>query len=379
MIIETLIGGSAALGAMYFAAKHEPSEAKRIRHIFSNVGYKVGDKLPTYLRTRRELNWIEHIFNVPYGLIDDPKLQPIIEKTLTKPTCIYFDGKLHVRLYRRKLSEHISYDWSRSSGWTVPIGYNHDGLIEHDFDKIPHMTVAGTTRYGKTVLLKLIITHLIRNNSDDISLSIIDLKGGLEFGWYEKLRQVNRVASDVNEASELLKCVLERIKDDMNRFKSIGISNVLDGKITRRHFVIVDEAAELMPPSQASRDEKKTYRYCQNALSEVARVAGALGYRLIFCTQYPTADTLPRQIKQNADAKIAFRLPTEVASRVAIDDSGANELANPGRAIYRTHRKDVVQVPYLSDAKIKEYLRRYIDDSNGKMESKSGSDIIEFG
>src|SRR5690625_524347 len=106
------------------------------------------------------------------------------------------------------------------------------------------MTVAGTTRYGKTVLLKLIITHLIRNNSDDISLSIIDLKGGLEFGWYEKLRQVNRVASDVNEASELLKCVLERIKDDMNRFKSIGISNVLDGKITRRHFVIVDRSEE---------------------------------------------------------------------------------------------------------------------------------------
>src|SRR5699024_4534778 len=116
-----------------------------------------------------------------------------------------------------------------------------------------------------------------------------------------------------------------------------------------------------------------------NALSEVARVAGALGYRLIVCTQYQTADTLPRQIKQNADAKIAFRLPTEEASRVAIDESGANELANPGQAIYRTHRKDVVQVPYLSDAKIKEYLRRYIDDSNGKMESKSGSDIIEFG
>ena len=37
-------------------------------------------------------------------------------------------------------------------------------------------------------------------------------------------------------------------------------------------------------------------------LSHIARIGGALGFRLIFCTQYPTGDTLPRQVKQNSDA-----------------------------------------------------------------------------
>lgn len=115
-------------------------------------------------------------------------------------------------------------------------------------------------------------------------------------------------------------------------------------------------------------------------MSEIARIAGALGYRLIFCTQYPTADTLPRQIKQNADAKISFRLPTEVASRVALDEQGAEKLANVGRAIYRTHEKHIVQAPYIVDKEIKNKLEGYIDvGPTRKVDQAAGTDIVTFG
>lgn len=43
------------------------------------------------------------------------------------------------------------------------------------------------------------------------------------------------------------------------------------------------------------------------------------------------------QIKQNAETRIVFRLPTEIASRVAIDESGAEELQSGhyGLGIYK--------------------------------------------
>src|SRR5699024_766475 len=97
----------------------------------------------------------------------------------------------------------------------------------------------------------------------------------------------------------------------------------------------------------------------------------------IFCTQYPTADTLPRQVKQNSDARISFRLPTEVASRVAIDESGAEKLANPGRAIYRTVGRVEIQVPYVGDSEIVEKLYKHFaeikEDNNDAETDKTES------
>ncbi|MBT2215813.1 hypothetical protein KK120_08625 [Virgibacillus dakarensis] len=378
--MEIIAGAIIACGAMYVAEKYEPLETKKIKHTFRNINYKVGDYEPKLIRIRRKENWKEYIFNVPYGLIDDPKLQPILQKTLAKPTHVYFDGKLHIRVYKSKLAKDIKYNWQSTDSWTVPIGRSQDKLIQHDFDKIPHMTVAGMTRQGKTVLLKLILAHLINNHPDDIQFNIIDLKGGLEFGWYGRLKQVNQVASNVNEAYALLSSVLKDIKTDMSNFKQNGYTNVLDTNISIRKFIIIDEAAELVPGSHLDKEEKKIYRYCQHAMSEIARIAGALGYRLIFCTQYPTADTLPRQIKQNADAKISFRLPTEVASRVAIDEQGAEKIANVGRAIYRTHEKHLVQVLFIKDSEIKNKLKGWIvDDTTAEMDAEARTNLVQFG
>lgn len=378
--MDLLIGGGLAVFTMYAAAKWKDDDKKKIQHTFNNINYKVKDHTPKLLKSIKKESFIEYVYNVPYGLIDDPKLQPTIEKTLHMPVRVYFDGKLHIRVYKKKLPSKVDYDWNLTDRWTVPIGKSQEQSILHDFDKIPHMTIAGMTRQGKTVLLKLMLAHLITNHADDIDLYIIDLKGGLEFGPYEKLRQIKKVASNVDEAKNLLEEVSKKIKSDMLHFKEKGYSNILDTNINKRTFIIVDEGAELTPGAHHSKDEKKSFQYCQYQLSEICRVAGALGYRNIFCTQYPTADTLPRQIKQNSDAKISFRLPTEVASRVAIDEQGAEQLSNVGRAIYRTHEKHIVQVPYINDRDMKEKLRRYeVDDTAGEESSTTRTDTVTFG
>jgi S-DNA-T family DNA segregation ATPase FtsK/SpoIIIE len=377
--MDPIIGAGLATFIMYAAAKWNKNDKEKIRHTFKNIGYTVGDQEPRLFKTHKTDTYTLYTYHTPYGLVDNDKLN-VLEKVLNKPVDVSFTNqKLHVRVYKNKIPVKIEYEWSKTDGWTIPIGQSYSDLILHDFDKIPHMTIAGMTRQGKTVLLKLILAHLINNHPEDAEFHLIDLKGGLEFNRYANLKQVKNIASDVKESHDLLQSIKKQIRDDMRRFKQEGYTNIIDTPISQRRFIFVDEGAELTPDRHHSKDEKIKYHYCQYVLSEIARVAGALGCRLIFATQYPTADTLPRQIKQNSDAKISFRLATEVASRVAIDEQGAEQLPHPGRAIYRTHTRSIIQVPYIGDVDIQERLGDYFVSSAGENESETRTDHVEFG
>lgn len=158
----------------------------------------------------------------------------------------------------------------------------------------------------------------------------------------------------------------------------------------KRKFIIVDEGAQLTPGQFMHPIEKNILIECQAKLSRIAAVGGALGYRLIFATQYPTADTMPRQIKQNADAKISFRLPSGYASGVAIDEYGAEELPSDvkGRALFKTHELKEIQVPYLSHEEMWKCLEKYAEkgdrnydapDTDGAETNPSGENLVHFG
>lgn len=356
-LFGTLVGIGAMISVIYATLNWNETDEKKIQHVFKNIGYKVGDREPRLIKKERKEQYTDYVYSVPYGLIDDERLQPILQKTLIRPVKVMFRGKLIIRVYNSNLPNYIRYDWEQTEKHIVPIGQSLDGIVYHDFDAIPHMTVAGMTRMGKTAFLKLIIAHLMNNNCD-IKFCIIDLKERLEFSEYERYKQVKSVVGNNQEANNMLDDILERLDSDLKK----GIKNVV-GVHDKRTFIIVDEAAEL--------DDK-----CQNKLSKIARIGGALGYRLIYATQYPTADTLPRQIKQNSDAKVSFRLPTKVASRVAIDENGAEELICPGRAIYRTHERVEIQTFYVDESEMFERLRRFEVDK--REDKKTRKDTIKF-
>jgi S-DNA-T family DNA segregation ATPase FtsK/SpoIIIE len=118
-----------------------------------------------------------------------------------------------------------------------------------------------------------------------------------------------------------------------------------------------------------SKQQKDMLGACQRLLEYIAAVSGGLGFRLIMCTQYPTSDTLPRQIKQNADAKIGFRLPTQVASQVTIDENGLETLPRlPGRAIYKTDICTELQVPFIDTKTMWKVLSQYENKDDSKTE-----------
>lgn len=382
-----------AVGGLALVTKPpKKSDKAKIETIMRNVNYGIrktkGEEekylYPTYERKGKLFdgdNFIgmRYFYTIPLGLpatnlSKTEKNDKVFTDGLQKPVEVtYKKGLLQFSVYDEDIPDMFPYSNlpSKTNEWVVPLGKRFDGLIWHNFDWIPHMTIAGTTRFGKTVLEKIIMTYLIENHPDDVEIYIIDLKGGLEFGPYENLKQVVEVASGPKEAHNLLKYLTNEFPQEDEQFglleyefeyyRKQGISNILDTDIKKRRFIIIDEGAQLTPGTFMKNEDKQMLLECQSKLSRLAAVSGALGYRMIFATQYPTANTLPREIKQNADAKVSFRLPTGYASGVAIDDYGAEELPSDvkGRALFKTHELREMQVPYISDKEMKQRLKQW--------------------
>jgi DNA segregation ATPase FtsK/SpoIIIE, S-DNA-T family len=97
---------------------------------------------------------------------------------------------------------------------------------------------------------------------------------------------------------------------------------------------------------------------CQELLKDIARKGRASGLRLIYTTQYPTAETISSQVKRNCIGRLCFVLDTATASQVVLDQPGAEKLpAIQGRALYKDLGLIEVQTPYINDSHMRETIK----------------------
>jgi S-DNA-T family DNA segregation ATPase FtsK/SpoIIIE len=398
------------LGASYYYKTNLNDDSDKILKIAENCGlYKKDDKMRLYRRNKikdkitKEVVGTEYVFKIPLGLelkdfldkqgkfkdglnnrsarrinLKDfrnlkfdaslPKqIRTILENRiqLSKEIEMEYDGMLIMRVYDEGLKS--SYDLTTeiingAKSWQVPLGVTLKGQVVHDFEKGPHVLIGGATDMGKSNILNVIITVLLSNQPEDVEFTLIDLKGGLEFGVYEKISQVKNFATNAEEA----KAALENVKDEMeqmfNRLRSSGKKNVKALGVTKRHFVIIDESAELSSAGEQDKDEKALKVECENLIKDIARRGRASGIRLLYCTQYPTAETVSSQVKRNLITRISLAVDTATASTVVLDEGGAENLPLiQGRAIYKRHRCTQMQAYYISDDIIDKTVKPHIN------------------
>ncbi|MEK3976031.1 FtsK/SpoIIIE domain-containing protein [Psychrobacillus sp. FSL K6-1267] len=273
-----------------------------------------------------------------------------------------FDGLLIIRIYDKPLP--IQVNFINGDNWQVPVGItrNKNEFKFHDFEKTPHFVLGGATRYGKSNFINSIIVSLIQSKSDHVKLFLIDLKGGVEFSDYQNLKQTVSIAFEPEDALETLNKAYDTMINIQKRLRKLGKKKVQEANIKERYFIIVDEVGELNPYEAIDSDEKKLKIACQKYMSQIARLGAGLGFRLIVATQYPLGTVVNNQIKQNSDAKLCFRVQSEVASRVVLDSGGADKLPQiVGRAIYQTaDKREILQTPYISSNIIKTTIAPHI-------------------
>jgi DNA segregation ATPase FtsK/SpoIIIE, S-DNA-T family len=126
--------------------------------------------------------------------------------------------------------------------------------------------------------------------------------------------------------------------------------------------VIIDEVGELNPDEAVDREEKQLKQKCQKYMSQIARLGASVNFHLVLASQYLTGDVIPRQCKQNSDAKLCFRVQSGTASRVILDTDGAENLPEiRGRAIYQTaDKRTIIQTPLIDSETIQNAIRPHI-------------------
>jgi DNA segregation ATPase FtsK/SpoIIIE, S-DNA-T family len=391
-MIELLTIPAVIIGAALIPRKK--NDKRTIQQVLVNrkICFEKGDNLiyPKLKSTHDRGTHTSYIYTLPRGMPSEvfDSLLPALKEALNREVEYEYEGVLKLRVFNEKLPNKWNYDETlvRPGTWEVPIGKNHQGVLYHNFDHYPHMLVGGVTRFGKTVFMKETFHTLMMNMEDDVEFYILDLKAGLEFYKYKAFTQVKEVACDVYEAAETLIIVTDELKRRELMFRDKGYTNILDTPIKKRTFIIVDEGAELSPNIVKDKKAKKYAEFCQASLSEIARIGGAVGMRLIYATQYPTKEAVPMQVKMNIVARMSFICASRIASQVLLDEVGAEDIPSiPGRAIYMVEKKRNVQVPYIDDKMMFEMMegehesrkaRKSVDDDKSIGDSENQAPTI---
>ena len=240
----------------------------------------------------------------------------------------------------------------------VVIGVNDEGFpVVLDIAQFPHGLISGVTGSGKSTCMNTIISCLIACAAPSkVGVVLIDPKA-TELEKFKMARH-NLFSNQVMCSSYDIKNTLWRLetirRDRQNLFASKGVAdlnqyNALEGIERLAPIVVfIDEIGQVVTDA-SSRD----------ALHRLASLSRTAGMHLVCAVQKPSAKILPTEFRVNLGTKLAFKAANKSASRVALDEAGAEKLIGKGDGLYYdtescSYRN--FQCAYVSDEEIKKCI-----------------------
>ncbi len=291
-------------------------------------------------------------------------------------------------VYIRSVLE--SEQWSANTKAKIPIvlGKNVEGTaVVTDLAKAPHMLIAGSTGSGKSVCMNtLIMSLLFKFPPDDLRLILVDPKV-VEMEAYARLPHlITPVVNDpkkvplalrwgVNEMERRYRMMAKVHARDLTGFNTRAKDPEPvfddDGKMIPQTMpylvIIVDELADIMM-TEAKKD-------VETSICRIAQKGRAAGVHLVIATQTPRKDVVTGLIKANLPVKIAFKVGTNMDSRVILDQGGAEKLLGMGDLLFNppgAANLERIQMTLVTDDEIK----RVVDFVSGQAEQHFNADVL---
>lgn len=355
-------------------------EARRLfnpyKALFDNLGLKVGNQIPRYIRKRKTEYGYVITFSLPYGLSTDDfeKKKLAIEQYLNKRIEISYNNyRVFIKVFEIGLKANQDYIFIDTKGITeFPIGVTYGGkVITIDLEEVVHVLIAGETGSGKSTILRVILTNLIKSNKK-ISLYLVDLKNGAEFNVFRKCKMVKDFAKNITEAEKVLSNLLAEVDRRYNLFYEYEVVDIKEynklKNIKRLDYkiLVVDEFADLQ-------SEKGSI----SIIETLAAKARACGIHLIIATQRPDAKILNGRIKANVPCIVGLKTMNGLNSRIIIDSEGLEKLRGKGHGILKYSDTTEFQGFYLSVTDARDLVKNSYEEKKKKVDKVE--EIKDFG
>ena len=268
----------------------------------------------------------------------------------------------------------------RESALNLPIAMGKDAYGRPsvvDLTAMPHMLVAGTTGSGKSVFINtLLVSLIVKNSPETLKLILIDPKS-VELALFQTLPHlIMPTVTDPSMATVALLWAVEEMERRYALLREIGVRNIdgynrkvkdADAATLARikpHFeddseeftmpflvIVVDEVADLM--------QSKHGKEIETNISRLAAKARAAGIHLVLATQRPSTDVITGVIKANFPTRIAFKVITNMDSRVILDTQGAEKLLGKGDMLFK-QGVDILRVhsSYVDENEIEKLVEK---------------------
>lgn len=262
------------------------------------------------------------------------------------------DGLMNYLSYRAIMDYYPSGDHALVP---IPVGVGASRNMQWiTLAEFPHGLIAGYTNSGKSNMANVILCSIIdRQSPEDVRLLLIDLKGGLEFSFYDGIPHLHGTIVDNIEGVRTALAEIEALMHQ--RFEQYrNVAKNFDGYRARRPneympriIVFFDEVASIM-------DHGETTKAILASMREIARLGRAVGIHIWLATQRPDTKAIEGSIKVNLAVRISGRMPTSADSLTILGSSEASKLAAvPGRMVLQLGPDPTpVQTPHIEEQDI---------------------------
>jgi len=207
-----------------------------------------------------------------------------------------------------------------------------EGLLKPivvDMNKFPHMLIGGSTGTGKSRILLLIITNLIKYN-DKVEIYLLQIRKN-DLGVFNNCAQVKMNSKSIIEVLESLKKIdaecerREGLIDNTKGYYNIEDYNCRNYKL-KYIYVVIEEFSFLNLSRGDCKEEKQIKAQCLRYIKTIVNVGRSSGVFLITALQKPTSDSLPSDIKDQLCTRIALRITDAPPSIVILGNGNATKL-----------------------------------------------------
>lgn len=247
------------------------------------------------------------------------------------------------------------------------IGETFGDIFALDIFKCVHILIAGESGGGKSNLVNLILTYLLRFKVFKLKMDVylMDFKKGVELNRYAKHPNVKGLATDIGEAFNMLEELVEEMERRYVLFTRYELKDMesYNKKFPKKKInpiiVVVDEFSEFYLEKH-----KEAIKMFEVLVSR-ARAAGVI---LIIATQRPDREVVNGKIKANVPTRICFSVSDDVNSRIILNKSGGEDLRGDGHCLVRYKNKITEVQAYFMD---EDYSKQLINESIAELKGES--------